>query len=218
MTPSILSAMKTTAILFIAIFLTTVQKSLADSPITSTAFSKAYHKEAIVMLAAKAHGKINTELMDYLAGRNPIDIKVALINELGWEGEGKVNANIFAGYLMKSKGYMTEAELQRKAKPDDLLCIAYLKAMDNYFDVSKAITYADLAISKNSKSYTYQIITSLIKAQAAMEQDWCAVYSLTDRVRANKDLKLDMKAEASKLIFDYMDEYKAYCQKASINP
>lgn len=208
--------MKTTVFFLAALFLSLFKNSFADSPITSTPFSKAYRNEAIIILASNAHGKINTELMDYLLSKNPIEIKVALINELGWEGEGKINANIFLGYVMSTKGYMTEDELQRKAKPEELLCIAYLKAMDNYFDVNKAIAYADLALSKNSRSYTFQLISSLIKAQAAMEHDWCAVYSLADRVRMNKDLRMDMKAEAYKIIFEYMDEYKNYCQKANI--
>lgn len=209
--------MKTTVFFLFSFYLLISNICLADSPITSTQFSHAYRKEAIVVKAQKSDGKITNELMDYLIGKNPIDLKVAVINELGWEGENRVNANIFVGYIMKSKGYLTEDELQKKAKPEELLCIAYLKAMDNYFDVSKAIVYADLALSKNVKSYTFQMITALIKAQAEMDRDWCTVYTLTNNVRNDETLKIDMKADASKIIFQYMDIYREHCNSGKVD-
>jgi hypothetical protein len=44
-----------------------------------------------------------------------------------------------------------------------------------------------------------------------MDSDWCEVYNLTNSVRENKELKIDMKEEAISIIFDYMDIYKDDC-------
>ena len=44
-----------------------------------------------------------------------------------------------------------------------------LKAMDNYFDVNDAIAYSDSALKKNPQSYTYNIITTMIKAQKEVD-------------------------------------------------
>jgi hypothetical protein len=89
--------------------------------------------------------------------------------------------------------------------------MAYLKAMDNYFEVDEAIVYAEKAVSKNPKSFTYNIICALIKAQKAMDGDWCMVFKITDRVRKDKSLQMDMKQEAFNIIFEYMDLYQDDC-------
>ena len=69
-------------------------KSLADS-ITSTTISKAYKNSKIIQVASKAKGKLTDELMDYLIDkRNPIELKMALINELGWEFNGKTPGGV----------------------------------------------------------------------------------------------------------------------------
>ncbi len=86
--------------------------------------------------------------------------------------------------------------------------MAYLQALDNYFDVSQAIIFAEQALTKNPKSYTFNIICALIKAQLAFDSDWCKVYSLTNEVRLYESLFKDMDEEAIKIIFEYMDLYK----------
>ena len=86
--------------------------------------------------------------------------------------------------------------------------MAYLKALDDYFDVDEAIVYAKKATGKNKNSYTTNIICALIEAQKAMGSDWSEVYNLTNNVRLNRSLNRDMKEEAVKIIFEYMDLYK----------
>ena len=61
-------------------------------------------------------------------------------------------------------------------------------------------------------SYTFNIITALIKAQKAFDTDWCKVYILTDNVRKDKSLIGDMDIKAIAIIFDYMDLYKEDCK------
>ena len=201
--------MKTNFIVVLIIGLLSSQSLFADSPLTSTNFSKAYKDSEIIQLASKTEGKLTIELMDYLSNnKNPIELKIALINELGWRFGGKNNSTIFYNYL-KEKSKLEDIN---EADANILICYAYLKALDNYFDVEDAIIYAKKAKSKNEKSYTINIICALIEAQKAMDSDWCEVYNLTNNVRINNTLNQDMKKDSISIIFDYMDIYKYNCK------
>jgi hypothetical protein len=200
--------MKTNFIIVLILGLSFSQNLFADSPLTSTDISKAYKDSKIVQLASNSEGKLNDELMNYLMdSKNPIELKIALINELGWDFDGKNNSIVFYEYLKKNN-----IKDINEANADILICFAYLKALDNYFDVEEAIIYAKKAKTKNEKSYTINIVCALIEAQKAMNSDWCEVYNLTNNVRINETLVKDMKDEATNVIFEYMDLYKDACE------
>jgi len=203
----------------------------ADSPLTSTEISRAYFDVPIVVKASKAKGELTVELMKYLKNKgNPIAVKIAIINELGLNAIGsfvdensdfdslqegayrKDNASIFYEYLNKKKKYTTNKEFLNQSNGDELICMAYFKAMDNYDVLDEALLFAKKAKIKNPKSYTTQIICALIEAQQAMSTDWCLVYTITNNVRTNKDLNKDLNAEAISIIFEYMDLYKNDCK------
>ena len=184
----------------------------ADSPLTSTDISKAYQALPIVQLASQKAGVLTTDLMDYLIDtNNPIEVKIAVINQLGWAVEGKKNAALFYNYLKEKKKYKNHKRFIKKGLADEWLCWAYLKAMDNYFNVDEAINYANIAMIKNPKSYTFNIITALIKAQKVSRGNWCEIYTYSNNVRQNKTLVNDMNKGAISIIFNYMDLYKKYC-------
>jgi len=202
--------MKIKNLLILVISLLSSPYLFADSPLTSTKISKAYKDFEIVQKATKVNGVLNDELMEYLSNdKNPIDLKIALINELGWDFYGQYNSLLF--YMYMKKNGMKDIN---DANADILICYAYLMAMDDYFYVDKAISYANKAKAKNDKSYTIQIITALIEAQKKLknQKDWCDVYTLTNDVRENKSLLIDIKQEAIDEIFEYMDRYKKYCR------
>jgi len=195
------------------VFMAFSHSLLADSPLTSTAISKAYKDTPIVILAAQAEGKLNDELMKYICeSKNPVDLKIALINELSWSHDGVTNSDILSAYLKEKKRYKSDSVFVEQAEWDLLICMAYLKALDNYFDVDDAILLANKAKSKNSNSYTVNIICALIEAQKATAYDWCEVYNLTNNVRINPSLKKDMNDGAISIIFKYMDLYKSNCK------
>jgi len=201
-------------ICFLFIFLLSMNLDVhADSPLTSTDISSAYKNHEIVIKASKSNGKLSVELIEYLLiPENSIDIKIAIINELSWDIDGKINSLIFWQYVKELFDYDDEQDFQKHAHGDHLLCMAYLKALDNYHNVDKAIVYVDLALDQNKQSYTYNIINSLIKAQKEMDYDWCQVYLLTHKVRLNDNLNKDMKITAVNNIFQYMDLYKDNCK------
>jgi hypothetical protein len=199
--------MKTNFIILLISGMLIGQNLFADSPLTSTDISNAYKDSRIVQLAATTDGVLNDELMNYLFdSKNPIELKIALINKLGWNFDGKSNSKVFYEYLKKNN-----LKDINEASADILICYAYLKALDNYFDVEEAIIFAQKAKLKNNKSYTINIICAVIEAQKAMDTDWCEVYKLTNNVRLNGTLIKDMKEEAVNSIFEYTDGYREYC-------
>lgn len=185
----------------------------ADSPITSTPFSSVYSEEKIIVSAAKAKGIITEDLMEYLSKTdNPIELKMALINKLGWHNKIKDNNQIYYRFLVLKHRTKSEEELKQKATGDELLSLAYLKAMDDYQEVSQAVKYASIALEKNPNSLTYNLISALIISQKALDSDWCEVYKIFSGVRENKSLKADFKGEAAQIIYDYIDGYKEFCK------
>ncbi len=184
----------------------------ADSPITSTDFYKAYTDVVMVQKATNSNGKLTVEFCEYLNNKNvSIDKRIALINALSWDIDGKNNYKIYFNYLNNNVKKIKTKNYLRKCSTEQLICLAYLKAMDDYFNVDEAYLIADAAIKKNkSSSFSIAIIYGLIKAQYLFNnnKDWEDVYKATDDVRKNRTLQQDMKPQAIKIIFDYMDLYK----------
>jgi len=184
---------------------------LADSPITSTDFYTAYSDVAMVN-TAKSSGKITEEISNYLLSKdNDIDMKMAVINALSWDFDGKKNAEIFTTFLLK-KYEQTDKINYDKMSSEDLCCLGYLTAMDNYFVVDEALKILNIAKNKNQKSYTIAIITAIVEAQKAMDTDWCRVWKVCETVQNNKKLKKDIRDDAIKVIFDYVVLYKESCK------
>jgi hypothetical protein len=100
----------------------------------------------MVIFASGTHRLLTTELMKWLAAENnPVDVKMAIINCLGWDTKNRKNSSMFFKYLKKVKGYKDHADFEANGKDFELLCLAYMKAMENYFEVDDAIDYAENA-------------------------------------------------------------------------
>lgn len=200
--------MKKIILLFIGVFFTF--QSFADSPITSTDFHVAYHHIAIIKEAAESNGVLTENHMQFLTDKTqPVAHKMALVNALSWDLYGKNNAEIFFD-LLKPK-YKKEKRFLKKADAETIMAYAYLLAMDDYFEVDKALQIAKTAKKKSKDSYTLHIIAGLIEAQKAFDSNWCEVYSATNSVRQDKTLVQDMSPESIEIIFDYMDLYQGDC-------
>ncbi|MDR1898046.1 MAG: hypothetical protein LBR10_14785, partial [Prevotellaceae bacterium] len=186
----------------------------ADSPLTSTDISSGY-KDVPIVAAALKEGALTEQLMDYLSvSENPIAVKIAIIHALS----DAAKATVFFKHINSGNKYRDLSDFTNQASGDLLICMAYLKALENYFDVGEALIMAQSAKHKSPKSYTVHIICALIEAQKAMDGDWCNVYSLTDNVRKNTSLTNDMNDKAKEGIFSYMDLYKEYCNQFALYP
>lgn len=181
--------------------------TFADSPLTSTDLTLGYLDNKYVNAAKASNGQITASIINYLAGKNDIAEKIAVINALGWGEFAQSNAEKFNSYILENK-------VEKKRTADDYLCIAYMQALGNYFDVTEARKIAERAVEKKPKSFTFQIVLALIKAQQYLDNmsQWCQVYTVCNDVRTNKKLKQDMAEASIKGIFDYIDIYKDECK------
>lgn len=142
--------MKSKLFLFMLSFLTTINNnSLADSPLTSTDISKAYNAK-IIKKATLCNGKINNnQILKFLTNKkNNIELKIAIINEIGWDINGNNNSEIYFNYLKELNNFSSLNDFLNNADAETLICYAYIKSMDNYFHVDEAISIAQVAKKK----------------------------------------------------------------------
>jgi hypothetical protein len=71
---------------------------------------------------------------------NSLELKMALINALGWNYNGQKNAKRFLTYVVKKKIGSGITDLMNSGRSDLLLCYAYLLALDDYFQVMCKLT------------------------------------------------------------------------------
>jgi hypothetical protein len=183
------------------------------TPLTDFTFHSSYHNIRLVNEAYK-HKTFTDSMMIYLDENNPIDSKIALINALGWINGQKKNGILFLTYLKKKYAVNDSAALVKELSADELLCLAYLSAMANYNYVSNAVDLAKLAVKKNKKSFAFQFIYQLLKAQ---EISWigtmnCKIYKNYKTLRENPKIKKDMKFEAMDEIYAFYELYVNDCK------
>ena len=188
-------------------------QSFADSPLTSTPFYKGYMDIAIIKEAAKSDGIITEKQLQFLTNsKNPIAIKLALINSLGWDTKGKSNAPEYLDYLFEKQPKLNYKNFINKATAEELICYAYLKAMDDYFNVKSASVFAKQAMLKAPTIYSIHLIGTLIQVQPLLNsKKWCAIYTKMTQVRTNKKLQLDMRLISIADVYSYTDVYKKDC-------
>lgn len=180
----------------------------ADSPVTSTDFYKAYINVDIVK-TAKEKGVIDQEIANYLySSKNPIDVKAAVINAMGWKYEGKNNAENYVK-LMYSKD-IDKLDVD-SLSGNEIFCISYMMALDDYFHVDKALSLMEKAYEKNNTSFTIAIIRSVLKGQVVLNNgNWGMIWFNTENVLNDKTLVKDMRQEAIDNIVGYMKSYEEY--------
>ena len=183
----------------------------ADSPLTSTYFAANYPEYPIIEKSVLDRS-FNDEVAAFLLDtKHPIDAKAALINAIGWNYDATHNAETFRGHLAKKHGTTTAGLQLTSLSSDELLCLGYIMAMDDYFNVDDAINILEMAKNKKSESFTIHIILAMVKSQKIMDIDYCQVWTLTADVLNDKSLKRDMKRVSIQNIVDYNILYKSDC-------
>jgi hypothetical protein len=209
--------MKKTLLLLLLTF--SINTVFADSPLTSTDFYKAYLDIQMVQDASASKGRITNEMMEYLDDEtNALDVKLAVINAIGWEHKGMMISKIFFMYVMNKKKYKSDfggdfSAFKWCATRDELICFAYMKALDNHFDVVDAFDMASEAVRKYSDSFAVNMIYNLIKAQGLTSfGESCYVSKLFLTLKNNPKLKMDMRKESLSYVFEYMEEIGKNCK------
>jgi hypothetical protein len=188
-----------------------VQPSRADSPITSTDFYEAY-TDVRTIRAARDSGVLTTKMARYLSSDSiPIDVKAALVNALSWKFEGKQNALLYRRYLSQKYNRPIDRLELSQLTPDEVFVLGYLTVMDDYFHPQEALSIMEIARQRNPKSTTVAAISGLIKAQAAMNSDWCEVWQQFAQPVGDASLQPDLRPEAMAILLDYMEGYQSYC-------
>ncbi len=205
--------MKIKKLLLSLCFLLVAHTSFADSPLTSTPFYKGYLDMAIIKEAAKSNGSITEKQLQFLTNsKNPIAVKLALINSLGWNTKGKSNAPKYLKYIYQQNPKLNNHNFINKASAKELICYAYIKALDNYFNVKSASVFAKQAMRKAPTSYSIHLIGSLIQVQGANAKNWCSIYTKMTQVRNSTKLKLDIRPKSMQVVYSYTDIYKKECK------
>ena len=153
---------------------------------------------------------IPVSLLDFLADKkSPIDVRLAVVNAIGWNFDGKTSGQQLLEYLSKRYKAKTADKLAKKLDAGTLAVYAYALAMSNYFEVEDAKELAHKAVKKNkSKSFSVAVIASLIYAQGYLDHDWDMVYMVVNDVLHDGSLHLDMRQEAIDSVMEYIGEYK----------
>lgn len=189
-----------------------IHSAFADSPVTSTEFFKAYLDKEIVRTADETGG-VTEELAEYLADESaPLDIRAAVINAIGWDGERHGRTEAFVHFAYGKK--ISDLDLS-KLRGDELFVIGYLLAMDDYFDTARAEELLSRARLSIKDSFTVAIIHAIVVAQTQMTSSWQEVWTSVAAVAFDERLTLDMRSEAAEIIIDYM---VLYSEKRVINP
>ena len=185
--------------------------SWADSPLTSTHFSDAYSDHPMVQMANELmQYDIPTTLLNFLADKtSPVDVRLAVINKIGWNFDGTTMGQQLGEYLMGRYQVTNEKKLIKKLDAGTLAVYAYARAMSNYFDVTAASEMGHQAVKKNKgNSFSVALISGLIDAQVYQDTDWSKIYPALSTVLHDGSLKLDMRQEAIDNIMEYINLYK----------
>ena len=198
--------------------ITLVSGAFADSPLTSTDFYQAYLDVPVV--AEYVESKMNEDIFNVLhSDEYEMDIKVAIINAMGWTFEGQDNAAVYMYFYIDASGLDVVA-------PDDmsgeeLLCLAYMVSMDDYFSMSpispggsgvfgmSGVELAEAAAERTPDDFTVRLISALILSQKIMDHDWGKVFEVVDFVM-KEALVRNMRDEAIDIILDYVGLYSGY--------
>lgn len=184
--------------------------SWADSPLTSTHFADAYSDHEMVQMANELmQSDIPTTLLNFLADKQqPVDVRLAVINKIGWNFDGTSVGEQLGQYLMGRYKAQNEKKLVKKLDAGTLAVYAYAKAMSNYFDVKAASELGHQAVKKNkNKSFSVAMASALIDAQNYMDSDWSMIYKVVADVLHDGSLHLDMRQEAIDNIMEYINLY-----------
>ena len=196
----------------IALLLTFIA-SWADSPLTSTHFAEAYSDHEMVQMANEMmQYDMPTTLLNFLADKSqPVDVRLAVINKVGWNFNGTSMGAQLGEYLMGRNNVKTEKKLVKKLDAGTLAVYAYARAMSDYFNVTAASELGHMAVNKNkNKSFSVALISALIDAQVYLDSDWSMIYKVVANVLHDGSLQLDMRQEAIDNIMDYINLYSEY--------
>lgn len=190
--------------------------SLADSPLTSTEFWRIYqvygeNENYFPPYKVYDESGWGNEVMSILCSSDvSIEQRLCLVNYCGWNFDGQNHYADLVQYCCEKEGVANETKLLKKMSGEMLIIFAYVKAMDDYFEVSEAKRLAEEAVKRSPKSRAVAMIAALIKAQDARSSDWGEIYRVCHAVEINTSLNNDFCDAAVWAIMEYINAYSEY--------
>lgn len=196
--------------------------ALADSPLTSIDLSGAYQGDTAVQAAKSG----NTEtVFSFLSGGGDNGRKLAVMTALAWNTDF---ATGFLSFLAQQRGVPLEALTMEALEPSQLFALGFLVAKARYLnlkplqqgtkDLRKVapLVMLERAATAQPDDFAVQYGFALVKAQAAMNQDWCQVFSLPHAVElAFPAEKRNLKPGALEEARGYLAGYEDSCAGSS---
>lgn len=184
-----------------------------SSPITNTSFYTVYKNDFYAVKLAEESGVLNEKIAEFLlTDQYSNDLKAAVINALSFDILGKENSEEFKLYLQaKYQLSAVNNGTYDSINASDLMSLAYLTIMDDYFSPNKALPIIIKASDKNPNDHAICIVKLLIEAQAAYIDDPCGASKLYQIETKGKNFTNMLLPEALIIIENYFDELKGSC-------
>lgn len=215
--------MKTTLkrILLAAVIAAGTMTAWADSPLTSTEFWRIYkatyesenYFPPYISMDKYGWGP---QVMNILCDEQlPLEQRLCLVNYIGWNINGQGHFAELCEFYRVGAGELTVEDALNKISPDMLIILAYVLALDNYFDVKDAQQLAAIAYNMDNKSRAIAMIYALITAQVRFDEPdgWGDVYRVCHEVETATDLRNDFSDAAIWSIMSYINLYKEYTEE-----
>ena len=211
--------------LLFALLISAVQLSFADSALTSTEFYKAYLDMPIVKAAAERPHHLSEAAKAYLFDEaNPLDVKLALINAVGWEIEGLTAYKDYLNYCIQhfpKRQYgiapgkrVTQQDVFKHASPEQKAVLVYLSAMNYYSDTASVYGLMEEAMQTpltNKQSFMLPMGLVVAHTASAMN-DLGNIYPALNYY-VNSPENKDMRPKAIEIVMAYANRYKSYANK-----
>ena len=210
---SIFSIMKRLFLPFLLLFFSTVI-ALADSPLTSTEFwrtlnptdNKADNPPVLQVYDESGWGD---DVLAVLCSPDvPVEQRLCLVNYVGWNFSGQKHYADFVTFYVEKNNIESKQKVYDGMSGEQMIIFAYVKAMDDYFDVRQAERIAKEAVKRSPNSRAVNMIFALITAQHLFDYDWGGVYKVCHKVEVNNSLNNDFSDNSVKIIMEYIGLYQ----------
>ncbi len=211
--------------ILILISLFSISAAHADSPLTSVDFWRSSKHKYVLKIGEKpGKQKLNQSMFKFLINSkiNTFD-KYCLINSMGWEYNSKViNHLLFLKYLKKDlskkkRNLLNDFDIERPVplllKLDEtyFMIYEYLKAMDNYTDVTEVKNEILLNTSIIQNPLNHFIYNLINLQDKLLNSDFCSVFETFNSYINCKCIKEDSLKKSLEMLTEYIMEYSIYC-------
>ena len=186
----------------------------ADSPLTSTHFWTVYQASKDATPKFPPYEMFDASgwsdgVMAFLCNADiPVEHRLCLINYIGWDFNGQHHYPELVTYYVKHNGIDSKQHVFDGMSGEQMIVFAYVKAMDDYFDVRRADVLGKEAVRRSPDSRAVAMISALIRAQIDLDGDWENIYPVCHKVETNKNLRNDFSRECIDKIMEYINLYK----------